>query len=88
MEQISESNIDACSCCGEFHSVAWYNVENEQDILLYDSMFAGNLLPKSLKYSLDFDDTYVIIRLSTTSRRTYEHFLSIRVPRRIRTVSM
>jgi len=37
MEQISESNIDACSCCGEFHSVAWYNVENEQDILLCDS---------------------------------------------------
>ena len=37
VEQISESNIDACSCCGEFHSVAWYNVENEQDILLCDS---------------------------------------------------
>ncbi len=37
MEQISDSSIDACSCCGEFHSVAWYDGDGEQDILLCDS---------------------------------------------------
>ena len=46
MEQISESNIDACSCCGEFHSVAWYNADNDLHILLCDSCLQEIYLQK------------------------------------------
>ncbi len=35
MEQVSDFSIDACECCGEFHRVAWYDV-NEGDCLLCD----------------------------------------------------
>ena len=35
MEQVSDFSIDACECCGEFHRVAWYYV-NEGDFLLCD----------------------------------------------------
>ena len=39
MEQITEFNIDACSCCGEFHRVAWYEYDDDQELLLCDTCF-------------------------------------------------
>ena len=35
MEQVSDFSIDACQECGEFHRVAWYDVNNG-DCLLGD----------------------------------------------------
>jgi hypothetical protein len=35
MEQISDFTIEACQDCGEFHRVAWYDV-NEGECLLCD----------------------------------------------------
>ena len=34
-EQVSDFSIDACQDCGEFHRVAWYDI-NEGECLLCD----------------------------------------------------
>ena len=36
MEQVSEFIIEACQGCGEFHRVAWYNVNSTCECLLCD----------------------------------------------------
>ena len=36
MEQVSNFNIDACQDCGEFHRVAWYELDDCKEYLLCD----------------------------------------------------